>query len=106
MKLNKKDEQDFPSKRKKMSKINELTICRIAISKDFLESVRPKPELSGDDADFPDKLGECLSSCLGGPNFLMLITRSTIFVPITTGLTSSFTLECPRLTAGTELPLE
>lgn len=35
----------------------------------------------------------------------MFITRSTIFVPITTGLTLSLTLEYPRLTAGTEVPL-
>lgn len=83
-----------------------ISICRIAISRDFLDSVRPNPELSGDEADFPDKLGECLSSCLGGANFRMLITLSTIFVPMTTGLTSSLTLECPRFTAGTELPLE
>lgn len=83
-----------------------MSICRIAISRDFFESVRPNPELSGDEADFPDKLGECLSSCLGGANFRILITLSTIFVPITTGLTSSLTLECTRLTAGTELPLE
>lgn len=33
------------------------------------------------------------------------MTLSTIFVPITTGLTLSLTLEYPRLTAGTELPL-
>lgn len=36
----------------------------------------------------------------------MLITLSTIFVPINTGLTLSLALEYPRLTAGTELPLE
>lgn len=35
----------------------------------------------------------------------MFITLSTIFVPIMTGLTLSLTLECPRFTAGTELPL-
>lgn len=77
------------------------------MSKDFLDSVRPKPELSGEDADFPDMLlrGECLSSCLGGISFLMFITLSTIFVPIKTGLTLSFILGRPRLTAGTELPL-
>lgn len=83
------------------------TICLIAISRDFFESVLPKPELSGDDVDFPDKLprGECLSSCLGGASFLIFITLSTIFVPIKTGLTLSLTLESPRLIAGTELPL-
>lgn len=46
-----------------------------------------------------------MSSCLGGASFRILITLSTIFVPITTGLTFSVTLEYPRLTAGTELPL-
>ena len=35
----------------------------------------------------------------------MFITLSTILVPITTGLKLSLTLEYPRLTAGTELPL-
>lgn len=46
-----------------------------------------------------------MSSCLGGASFRILITLSTIFVPITTGLTLSLTLEYPRLNAGTELPL-
>lgn len=82
-----------------------ISICLMAISKDFFDSVRPKPELSGEEVDFPDKLEECLSSCLGGANFLILITLSTILFPITTGLTSSLTLESPRRTAGTELPL-
>ena len=77
----------------------------MAISKDFFESVLPKPELSGDE-DFTVRIrGECLSSCLGGASFLIFITRSTILVPITTGLTLSLILECPRLNAGTELPL-
>lgn len=35
----------------------------------------------------------------------MFITLSTILFPIATGLTLSLTLEYPRLTAGTELPL-
>lgn len=82
-----------------------ISICLIAISRDFFDSVLPKPELSGDDPDFPDILGECLSSCFGGASFRIFITLSTIFVPITTGLTLSLTLLCPRLTAGTELPL-
>ncbi|KAF1891301.1 hypothetical protein Lal_00001444 [Lupinus albus] len=45
------------------------TICLIAISKDFFDSVLPKPELSGDEADFPERLprGEFLSSILGVP---------------------------------------
>jgi len=77
----------------------------MAISKDFFESVLPKPELSGDE-DFPvRKRGECLSSCLGGASFRIFITLSTILVPITTGLTLSLILERPRLNAGTELPL-
>lgn len=83
------------------------TICLIAISKDFFESVLPKPELSGDD-DLPDRLlrGEFLSSIIGGASFRILITLSTILLPITTGLTLSFTLEYPRLTAGIEFPLK
>ncbi|KAL3838094.1 hypothetical protein ACJIZ3_022685 [Penstemon smallii] len=36
--------------------ISANTICLMAMSKDFFESVLPKPELSGDDEDFPDKL--------------------------------------------------
>lgn len=83
------------------------TICLIAISKDFFESVLPKPELSGDGDDLPDRLlrGEFLTSILGGASFLIFITLSTILVPIATGLTLSFALEYPRLTAGIELPL-
>lgn len=83
-----------------------ISICRMAISNDFFESVLPKPELSGEE-DFPDRLlwGECLSSCLGGASFRMFITLSTILFPITTGLTLSLTLEYPRFTAGTEPPL-
>lgn len=82
-------------------------MCLIAMSKDFFESVLPKPELSGDEADLPDRLlrGEFLSSIIGGASFRIFITLSTIFVPITTGLTLSFALECKRLTAGTEFPL-
>lgn len=85
-----------------------ISICLIAISRDFFDSVLPKPELSGDE-DFPDKwlCGECISSFLGGASFLIFITLSTILVPITTGLTLSFALTCNRFTActGTELPL-
>lgn len=84
-----------------------ISICLIAMSRDFFESVLPKPELSGDVDDLPEILlwGEFLSSILGGTNLRIFITLSTILVPITTGLTLSFTLECPRLTAGIELPL-
>lgn len=85
-----------------------ISICRMAISKDFFESVLPNPALSGDE-DFPDKLlwGECLSSCLGGASFLIFITLSTILVPTRAGLTLSLALACNRLAAGTgtELPL-
>lgn len=81
-------------------------MCLIAMSKDFFERDRPKPELSGDE-DFPDKLlwGECLSSCLGGASFRIFITLSTIFVPYMTGLTLSLALAYARLSAGTELLL-
>lgn len=84
-----------------------ISICLIAISKDFFESVLPKPELSGDDDDLPDRLlwGELFTSGRGGASFLIFINLSTILVPIATGLTLSFTLEYPRLTAGIELPL-
>lgn len=85
-----------------------MSICLIAISKDFLESILPKPALS-DEADFPDTLlrGECLSSCFGGISFRIFITLSTILVPIRTGLTLSLALARNRFTAdtGTELPL-
>lgn len=33
-----------------------ISICLIAISRDFFESVLPKPELSGDEDDFPERL--------------------------------------------------
>lgn len=84
-----------------------ISICLRAISKDFFESVLPKPELSGDDDDLPDRLlwGELLTSGRGGASFLIFISLSTILLPIATGLTLSFTLEYPRLTAGIELPL-
>lgn len=83
-----------------------ISICLMAISKDFFERVLPNPALSGDE-DFPDKLliGECLSSCFGGTSFRIFVTLSTILVPIKTGLTLSFALACNRLAAGTEPPL-
>lgn len=80
----------------------------MAISNDFLESDLPKPELSGDDDDFPDKLcGEFLSSCLGGISLRILITRSTILFPYDPGLTLSLAFAYARFKAGigTELPL-
>lgn len=83
-----------------------MSICLIAISKDFLESVLPKPELSGD-GDFPDKLPreECLTPCFGGTSLRIFITLSTISVPTKTGLTLSFALACNLFAAGTEVPL-
>lgn len=85
-----------------------ISICLIAISKDFFDSELPKPKLSGEE-DLPDKLlwGECRSSCLGGTSFLIFITLSTIFVPTRIGLTLSFAFACNLFTAGTgtELPL-
>lgn len=82
------------------------SICLMAISRDFFESVLPKPKLSGDE-DFPDKLlcGECLPSCLGDTSFLIFTTLSTVLVPTKTGLTLSLALAYERLTAGRELPL-
>lgn len=41
--------------RKLLGMLRLISICLIAISSDFFESVLPKPELSGDE-DFPDKL--------------------------------------------------
>ncbi|GER46635.1 copper amine oxidase family protein [Striga asiatica] len=77
----------------------------------FFESVLPNPS-GDDDDDFPDKLprGEfefLITSCLGGASFLIFITRSTILVPTSTGLTLSFALACSRLKPGTgnDLPL-
>lgn len=82
------------------------TICLIAISKDFFESDLPNPEVSGDEDDLPERLWEeFVPSSLGGANFRIFTTLSTILVPITTGLTLSFALEYPRLTAGIELPV-
>lgn len=70
-----------------------ISICLIAISKDFFDNDLPKPELSGDE-DFADKLlcGECLSSCFGGTSFRIFITLSTILVPTVPGLTLSLAL--------------
>lgn len=70
-----------------------ISICLIAISKDFFDNDLPKPELSGDE-DFADKLlcGECLSSCFGGTSFRIFITLSTILVPTMPGLTLSWAL--------------
>lgn len=48
-----------------------------------------------------------MSSCLGGINFRILITRSTILVPYDPGLTLSLALAYARFNAGigTEVPL-
>lgn len=93
---------------KLLGTVRLISICLIAISKDFFESDLPKPELSGDD-DFPDKLlrGDCLSSCIGGTNLRIFITLSTIFVPYDPGLTLSLALAYARFNegTGTEVPL-
>lgn len=79
-------------------------MCLKAISSDFLDNVLPKPALSGDEDDlglFSDRK----SSCLGGTNLLKFTTRSTILLPIITGLTLSPPFSRDRFTAGTEVPL-
>lgn len=84
-------------------------MCRIAMSRDFLERLLPKPELSGDDEDFPPAQpleDPPCSSRLGGASRLKLTTLSTILLPMSTGLTPS-TPPPPaldRATAGMEVP--
>lgn len=70
------------------------TICLKAISRDFFESVLPKPELSSDEDDFPVELVWVARwlSCFGGASFLMFTTLSTILLPISTGFTSPLPL--------------
>lgn len=86
-----------------------ISMCLIAMSKDFFDNVLPKPVLSGDEECAYKLLrGECLLSCLaGGASFRIFTTLSTILVPIIPGLTLSLALACNRLIAGigTELPL-
>lgn len=79
----------------------------MAISKDFLESDLPNPELSLEEDDFPEEFVwlELGSSCFGGASFLMFTTLSTIWVPIKTGFTSSLGMEYFRLFTITGLPL-
>lgn len=89
---------------RRLPELRLISICLIAISRDFFESVLPKPILSGNEDDFPALLFVVLrSSCFGGASFLMLTTLSTICVPISTGFTWSLPLECARLIAGIEL---
>lgn len=96
------------SERRLPGTVRLISMCLMAISKDFFERFLPKPELSGDE-DFPDKFlrGESLSSCLGGTSFRIFITLSTILLPMRTGLTLSLALTCNLVIAGTgtELPL-
>lgn len=80
-------------------------MCLIAISRDFFESVLPKPELSREVDNFAVGLLRKLSSCLGGTSFLIFTTLSTIFVPITTGLSLSLSLASALRTERIELPL-
>lgn len=42
--------------RKLPGMVRRISICLIAISNDFFESVLPNPELSWDDNDFPKEL--------------------------------------------------
>lgn len=71
------------------------------MSKDFLESVLPNPELS-DNEDLPELI-LAWSSCFGGANFLMFTTLSTILVPTTTGLSPSPSMKRDLLKAWVEL---
>lgn len=77
------------------------------MSSDDLESVLPKPDFSWDDRDLSEELFvlETWLSCFGGASFLMFTTRSTILVPITTGLTSSLQVKSALLIATTRTPL-
>lgn len=83
------------------------TICLKAMSRDDLESILPKPDLSWDDRDFSEELFllEIQPSWFGGASFLMFTTLSTILLPITTGLTSSLQVESNLLMATTRIPL-
>lgn len=81
------------------------TMCLKAISSDLLESVLPKPEMSAEDLLAGSLLLERYSPCFGGASFLMFTTLSTIFVPITTGLTSLSSEERILCLNGNTLPL-
>lgn len=70
--------------RKLFGMLRLISICLRAISRDFFDSVLPKPVLSGDSDGFPGRL-LCIdrgSSCFGGASLLMFTTRSTILFPI------------------------
>lgn len=56
--------------RKLFGMLRLISMCLIAMSSDFLDSVLPKPVLSGD--DFPVRLLvlESRSSCFGGASLL------------------------------------
>lgn len=81
------------------------TICLKAISRDLFESVLPKPELLVDKDLLPSLCVEQLSSCFGGASFLMFTTLSTIFVPISTGLSASLSFPRDLLLARMAFPL-
>lgn len=82
-----------------------ISMCLRAISRDFFESVLPKPELSREADNFAVGLLRGLSSCFGGTSFLIFTTLSTIFVPITTGLSLSQPLVSALRAERMELPL-
>lgn len=80
-------------------------MCLKAISSDLFESVLPKPEVSAEGLLAGSPLLERWSPCFGGASFLMFTTLSTIFVPITTGLTSLSSEERILCLNGNILPL-
>lgn len=92
--------------RRVLGMLRLISICLIAISSDFFDNVLPKPVLSGGREDFTEEfLLECMSSCFGGASLLKFTTLSTILVPMTTGLSSSYPFIRDLLDAGTEQPL-
>lgn len=92
--------------RKLLGMLLLISMCLRAMSSDFFDSVLPKPALSGVTVDFTKELMvECCSSFFGGASLLKLTTRSTILVPMTTGLSLSLLFSRDLLTAGMELPI-
>lgn len=96
----------FINGRRVLGMLRLMSICLIAISSDFFDNVLPNPALSGDKEDFIEEvLLECWSSIFGGASLLKFTTLSTIFVPMTTGLSLSPPFTLDLFDAGTELPL-
>lgn len=83
-----------------------ISMCLIAMSRDFLDRVLPKPVLSGEIEDFAEELlVERCSSYFGGASLLEFTTRSTILVPTTTGLSTSLLLKIDRELTPPTFPL-